>query len=189
MADDKNAADGRKKRRYEVVAEVLADANSYTKVDDLAKLAGMTKFKFAHSVNMAKRKLAEQGIMIVNELGEGYKVGTFEEFKDEVDKACKRSLSMMSSMARLINLLKNSGKTDANFGELESLVRNNLRKIDVLFEKPDINYEDYESYDEYSEALADARRVERRMIPDFVNTIPREIVGEDDPPDIPSDFQ
>lgn len=168
MIDEKSDA---KRKRYLVVASMLKNSAEFSDVESLSHLAGMSRHKFAMSVSAAKEHLAEQGIIIVNKHGHGYKVGTFSEFKIEVDKACRRAIGHMASMAKFAQLLKLSGKIDGDFDEILSLIFNNLRQIETLF---GISLHEEAGL---SKEILDQLRIK----PESLNTIPYEIIdGEDE---------
>lgn len=155
-----------KAKRYLVVADLLRTQSVYVRVDALAKALEMPKIKVSASISHARRHLAEQGVIVVNRLGQGYKVGDYDEFVQEVDKSCKRALAHMLSMSNLIVTLRNSGKITGDLDVLQDLVVKNLREIEVVFESP--KYEDYLSVEEFKESW-DSHKANELIKPEFID--------------------
>jgi hypothetical protein len=168
-----DGAPQKKQPRYVVVADALKKCDFYVKVDDLAKQTLMTKKQFTSSVTLARRHLAKEGIIIVNKVSHGYRVGSIEEFQTEVNKSCLRAAHHLSSMAKLIAYLKFSLKNEADFSTAWNLIRENLRSIEMLFDQPE--YDDYDDADEYRSAR-DEYHEENRVMPEFISEIPHEVV-------------
>lgn len=161
-------------KRRTKIALSLKDQSRYINVADLSKILDMETRLVRASMSAARRELAQDGVIIVNKLGHGYKVGDFEEFKVEVDKACRRALAQLSSMSKLIHLLEASGKVDGDFREMRSLITGNIDRVRVLYESP--QYEDFGSYRDFKEAQAEAEDTVGVITPDFIKEIPEDMV-------------
>jgi predicted transcriptional regulator len=155
------------RRRYEIVAALLEKSVCYKSVQVLSEELGWKKFQVRTSVPRARKLLASKGIIIVNKLGHGYKIGDLEEFTKEVDKSCKRAVSQIKSMVQTIELL-HCAKIEGLEG-LFALMKKNADSIRVLFTEADI--EDFDSYEEMQDAIDDDK-----ITPDFLDEIPNEIV-------------
>lgn len=173
MVDGDSTQSDKKTLRYVKVSSLLRTILNYTSVCVMAKEIGMDEKEFAQSISVARKHLAKEGIIIVNKLGYGYKVGNFNEFIIEVDKSCKRAFSQVNSMRKLIGILKASGKVDADFNMVTNVIVENVKAIDFIFDAP--RYEDFESYDEFSEAFEEYIE-DFKTVPDKVKETPFDLI-------------
>lgn len=158
-------------KKYEKVMKVLATLQNYTKTEELCELVGMDKKNFSLCVSKARLELAKQGIIIVNKHGKGYKVGTPKELVVEGDKSCKRALSQVMAMKKILNALKESRKRDDLDEIPENIINDNIEAIAVVFDKP--IYDDFDSYEEFDNAVSDY--VEKsRTTSSYIESIPNE---------------
>jgi len=121
-------------KKFQVVAEYLKTVEQYESIKTIAEKLHMKEIDVRCSISYAKKNLARQGVIIVNEKGSGYKVGDWEEFVIEVDKSCHRAVSHIASMITLVNTLKSSHKIDKDFSAIDSVLRENMQQLRVLFD-------------------------------------------------------
>lgn len=125
----------KKKKNYQIVGNALAQAKEFTTVKQLADQTGLSKKIVESSIPLAKFRLAEKGIIIVNEMGKGYKRGNFKEFSVEVDKSCKRAIAQIRSMIKLVGYLKRSNRVQANFNSIDDVLIDNIKSLRSLFDE------------------------------------------------------
>lgn len=97
---------------YELVANELRGCSDYTTVETLAERVGFSVKVTRQAISHAKKHLASEGIIIVNKMNHGYKVGSVKEFLVEIDKSCRRSLSHLIGMDNLVGLVRGVGGVD-----------------------------------------------------------------------------
>jgi hypothetical protein len=119
---------------YLKIAEILRNLTELTTVAEIAQLSGVEYEIVGPAIKPAKLWLATQGVIVTNVPGYGYKVGNFDDFKVEIDRACNRALAQCLAARGLIGALEGSGKVDADFKGLRKLIQGNIEKIDTLFE-------------------------------------------------------
>lgn len=160
---------------YKKLAKRLVQLTKFTTTKDIAESIDVDPKKVAVSMSAARFQLASDGIIIINKIKSGYRVGSFDEFRKEVDKSCRRSLAHAKKMANLIKALEASEKINEDFDEIKELVGNNAKSIQLLFEQP--KPDDFDSEYEYQEAMAKDMG-QNAIVPEEIKAIPHEMVDD-----------
>lgn len=153
MIEHKYSNNAKRTKKYEIVMDVLRETTSYTKVQDLCKRTPLSKHEFAQSVSVARRKLAQEGIIIVNKHGEGYKVGNQYEFVFELAKPCLRAFSTLAAKVELAEILyEKKCLSEISIDHIKTL-HENMMAIKFILESP--KRTDYKTTHEFMKALAE----------------------------------
>ena len=85
----------------------------------IAEELGQEPAAVARAMSKVRNYLAENGYILINKMSKGYRLGTPDEFKVEVDKACRRSIAHMGEYEKLIKALQHVVDADACLGAVE----------------------------------------------------------------------
>lgn len=121
----------KKTQIYKKVAEELKLANDFVTAQEIAQKLGLTKEQVRRSVSAAKNLLAVQGLMVINEVGRGYKLGTVEEFTFEATKSCLRAIAHLGSMQKRLRRLLYAEVSPLEINLLLTVIQENLQRLVV----------------------------------------------------------
>lgn len=156
-------------KRYIKLAEILRDTTPFTTVRMFAETLGWKELQVRCSMRKAREHLALSGIIVVNEMGKGYRIGTFTEFVVEMNKSTKRAISQLSMALKYINILEDSELVDGDFLSLKNTITKSMISIIPIIDDEEICEDlDWEEREEYFSM--------NRITPEHINEIAEEEV-------------
>lgn len=104
---------------------------TFYKTQEIANFLEVAPIIVRACIYPIKFDLARVGQYLINDFSKGYRIGSFDEFKAEVDKSCKRSIAHMAAMIKLINSLENRLPTDHS--QLMDIVVHNVNELKTVY--------------------------------------------------------